>query len=56
MCISQKGKGVIMRNLRDTAFHMKTNELKDFHIYISVSLNPSCDKHVPQHEIKLHAP
>ena len=36
--ISQKGKGVMMRNLRGTVFYMKTNELQDFHICISVPL------------------
>ena len=30
--ISQKVKGVIMPNLRDTIFYMKTNVLQDFHI------------------------
>ena len=30
--ISQKVKGVTMRNLRGTIFHMKTNVLQDFHI------------------------
>ena len=37
-CISQKGKGVILRNLRDTIFYMRTNVLQDFHICISVPL------------------
>ena len=36
--ISQKGKGVILRNLRDTIFYMRTNVLQDFHICISVPL------------------
>ena len=36
--ISQKVKGVIMRNLGDTIFHMKTNISWDFHICISVPL------------------
>ena len=36
--ISQKVKGVIMRNLRGTIFYMKTNVLQDFHICISVPL------------------
>ena len=37
--ISQKAKGVIIiPNLRDTIFYMKTNVLQDFHICISVSL------------------
>ena len=38
MRISQKVKGVIMRNLRGTIFYMKTNVLQDFHICISVPL------------------
>ena len=37
--MSQKVEGVIMRNLRDTIFYMKTNVLQDFHIRISVPLN-----------------
>ena len=37
--MSQKVEGVIMRNLRDTIFYMKTNVLQDFHICISVPLN-----------------
>ena len=36
--MSQKAEGVIMRNLRDTIFHMKTNVLQDFPICISVPL------------------
>ena len=36
--ISQKVKDVIMRNLRDTIFYMKTNVLQDFCICISVPL------------------
>ena len=31
MRISEKMKGVIMRNLRDTVFYVKTNVLQDFH-------------------------
>ena len=38
MRISQKMKGVIMRNLRDTVFYVKTNVLQDFHICVSVPL------------------
>ena len=34
--MSQRVKGVIMRNLCDTVFYMKTNELQK--IFISVSL------------------
>ena len=37
--LSQKVKGVIMRNLRDTIFYMKTNVLQYFHICISVPLS-----------------
>ena len=37
--ISQKVKGVTMRNLRDNIFHMKANVLQNFHICISVPLN-----------------
>ena len=37
--MSQKAEGVIMRNLHDTIFQMKTNVLQDFHICISVPLN-----------------
>ena len=36
--ISQRVKGVIMRNLRVTVFYMKTNVLQSFHICISVPL------------------
>ena len=36
--ISQKVKGVILRNLCDTIFCMRTNVLQDFHICISVPL------------------
>ena len=39
MRISQKGKGVIMRNLHDTNFYMKINVLQYFHICISVPLS-----------------
>ena len=42
--ISQKTKGVITRNLRDTIFSMKTNVLQDFHICISVPLRMSIFK------------
>ena len=38
MRISQKVKGVIMRNLRDTILYVKTNIWQDFHICISVPL------------------
>ena len=31
-------QGVIMRNLRDTVFYVKTNAFQDFHICISVPL------------------
>ena len=37
--LSQKVKGAIMRNLRDTIFYMKSNVLQDFHICISVPLS-----------------
>ena len=36
--ISQKAKGVIMPNPRDTIFYMKTNILQDFHICITLPL------------------
>ena len=36
--ISEKVKGVMMRNRRGTTFYMKTNVLQDFHICISVPL------------------
>ena len=36
--ISQKGKGVTMRNLRDTIFYMETIVLQDFPNHISVPL------------------
>ena len=35
MHISQKVKGVVIRNLRDTVFYKKLNILHDFHICIS---------------------
>ena len=38
MRVSQKVKGVIMRNLRDTIFYVKTNVLQNFYICISVPL------------------
>ena len=46
--ISQKVKGVIMRNLRGTIFCMRTNVLQDFYICIRVPLNKSskCKKDV----------
>ena len=37
--LSQKVKGVIMCNLRDTIFCMNTDVLQDFHICISVPLS-----------------
>ena len=36
--ISQKAKGVIMRNLRNVVFYVKTKILTDFHICISLPL------------------
>ena len=39
--ISQKVKGVIMRNLRGTIFCMRTNVLQDCYICIRVPLNKS---------------
>ena len=36
--MSQKKKDVIMRNLRDSVFYMKTNVLQNFNICISVPL------------------
>ena len=36
--MSQGMKGVIMRNLRDSGFYMKTNVLQKIHICISVPL------------------
>ena len=36
--ISQKRKDVMMRNLRDTIFYMKTDVWQDFHICSSVPL------------------
>ena len=44
MPISQKVKGVIMRNLRGTIFYMKANVLQDFPICISVPLSISFGK------------
>ena len=38
VCISQKVKGLIMRNLRGTIFCMKKYVLKDFYICISAPL------------------
>ena len=36
--MSQRVKGVIMRNLCETVFYIKTNVLQNFHICISVPL------------------
>ena len=47
--ISQKMKCVIMRNLRDTIFYMKTNVLQDFLICMSVPLNHSPVMHLHTH-------
>ena len=41
MRISQKLKGVIMRNMCDIVFSLKTNVLQNFHICISVPLRDS---------------
>ena len=38
MHISEKVKGGIMRNQRETVFYMKTNVLQSFNICISVAL------------------
>ena len=38
VCISQKSKGVIVRNLRHIISYIKTKILTDFHICISVPL------------------
>ena len=46
--MSQKVKGVIMRNLRDTVFYMKTNVLQYFHICIRVPLSFDVS-HLKQH-------
>ena len=39
VCISQRVKGVIMRNLCDTVFYIKTNVLQNFCFCISVPLS-----------------
>ena len=41
--ISQKAKGVIMRNLRYIIFYVKTKILTDFHICISAPLSRSAE-------------
>ena len=48
VCISQKVKCAIMRNLRGAIFCMKTNVLQDFYICFLVPLNKSskCKKDV----------
>ena len=40
--LSQKVKGVLMRNFLYIYFHMKTKIVEDFQICISVPLNASC--------------
>ena len=54
--ISQKMKGVIMRNLRDTIFYMKMNVLQDFRICISVRLMFSSPKYFspPYQKVEHH--
>ena len=44
VCISQKVKGDIMRNQRDTIFYTNTSALQDFHVCISVPLIPAAMK------------
>lgn len=42
--ISQRVKDIMMRNLRDTVFNIKTNVLQNFHLSFNVPLIESACK------------